>query len=62
MGDAYLDADDLERLTDYKRSADQARWLEEQGIPFRRSRLGRVLVRRDYREIAVSEPELGPVP
>lgn len=62
MADAFLDDDDLERLTGYKRSADQARWLEDNGIPCRRNRLGKVVVRRDYSEVGISEPELGPVP
>lgn len=62
MADAYLDDADLFRLTGYKRPADQARWLEDEGIPFRRNRLGQVVVRRDYAETDVSEPELGPVP
>lgn len=62
MSDAFLDDADLYRLTGYKRPADQARRLEEEGIPFRRNKLGKVVVRRDYRETEVSEPELGPVP
>lgn len=62
MADAFLNDADLLHLTGYKRSADQAKWLEEEGIPFRRNRLGKVVVRRDYRETEVSEPELGPVP
>lgn len=59
---AFLDDEDLIRLTGYKRPADQARWLEGHSIPFLRNRLGRLVVRRDMDEIAVSEPELGPVP
>jgi succinate dehydrogenase/fumarate reductase flavoprotein subunit len=58
---AFLDDNDLKRLTGYKRPADQARWLEEHGIPFLRNRLGRLVVRRDL-QTDVSEPELGPVP
>lgn len=58
---AFLDDDDLKRLTGYKRPADQARWLDDNGIPFRRNSRGKVVVRVDFAE-AVSEPELGPVP
>jgi hypothetical protein len=58
---AFLDDNDLKRLTGYKRPADQARWLEEHGIPFILNRLGRPVVRRDM-QTDVSEPELGPVP
>jgi hypothetical protein len=59
---AFLDDDDLIRLTGYKRPADQARWLEDKGIPFLRNSRGRLVVSRGMDEIAVSEPELGPVP
>lgn len=62
MSAAFLDDDDLRRLTGYKRPADQARWLEENGVPFVRNRLGRPVVRRDFTEVDISEPELGPVP
>jgi hypothetical protein len=61
MSAAFLDDDDLKRLTGYKRPADQARWLEDNGIPFILNRLGRPVVSRDL-QTSVSEPELGPVP
>ena len=59
---AFLDDADLLRLTGYKRPADQARWLEEHGIPFTRNSRGQIVVRRDMDKTTVSEPELGPVP
>lgn len=58
---AFLQPDELLTLTGYKRPADQARWLQEHGIPFLLNRLGRPVVRRDLRA-EISEPELGPVP
>lgn len=62
MSSAFLDDADLQRLTGYKRPTDQARWLEDNGIPFIRNSRGRLVVRRDYAETDISEPELGPVP
>ena len=59
---AFLDDTDLLRLTGYKRPADQARWLEENGIPFVRNSRGKVVVRRDMDKSTLPEPELGPVP
>lgn len=61
MSTAFLDDGDLLALTGYKRPADQARWLEDRGIPFDRNRLGRLVVRRDF-TAPQTEPELGPVP
>lgn len=58
---AFLDADELYTLTGYKRSADQIRRLEQEGIPHRVNRLGRPVVRRDL-EKEVAEPELGRIP
>lgn len=58
---AFLDPDELQTLTGYKRAADQIRWLEANGVPHMVNRLGRPVVRRDL-ETAVGEPELGPVP
>lgn len=58
---AFLDAQDLQTLTGYKRPADQIRWLERNGVPFTVNRLNRPVVRRDL-ETQVAEPELGPVP
>jgi hypothetical protein len=58
---AFLDEADLLRLTGYKRPADQARWLEDHGIPFLRNSLGRCVVRRDLGKTALPSPELGPV-
>lgn len=60
---AFLDDEDLRRLTGYKRAPAQARWLESNGIPFILNRLGRPVVRREaLSELRSPEPELGPVP
>jgi hypothetical protein len=61
MSTEFLDDGDLLRLTGYKRPADQARWLDDNGYPFVLNRLGRPVVRRDNSK-ALSEPELGPIP
>jgi hypothetical protein len=58
---AFLDAAELVTLTGYKRSADQIRWLEAQGIRFRVNAQRRPVVLRTL-ETPVAEPELGPVP
>jgi len=60
MSSAFLSADDLVLLTGYKRPADQARWLEEHGIPFLRNSLGKIVVKRDL-EAVDQRPELGVV-
>ncbi len=57
---AFLDADDLQTLTGYKRPADQIRWLEEKSIPHFVNARGKPVVRRDMNQ-AVTEPELGGV-
>ena len=62
MSATYLDDADLERLTGYVRPADQARWLDRNGIPYIRNAKGRLVVRRDMGKTALPEPELGPVP
>ena len=61
MSAAFLDDDDLRRLTGYKRPADQARWLERQGVPFTMNARGRPVVRKDMDKTAVTAPELGAV-
>ena len=61
MSAAFLDDDDLRRLTGYKRPADQARWLERQGVPFTKNARGRPVVRKDMDKTAVTAPELGAV-
>lgn len=58
----FLEPAELVVLTGYKRSADQIRWLERNGIPFTVNRLNRPVVRKDMDKSAVGEPELGPVP
>jgi hypothetical protein len=62
LSSAFLDEEDLRRLTGYKRPAEQKRWLDEHGIGYAVNRLGRPVVRRDMDKSAVTEPELGPVP
>lgn len=57
----YLEPAELVFLTGYKRSADQVRWLERNGIPFILNRLGRPVVRKDMETATESAPELGPV-
>jgi hypothetical protein len=57
---AFLDADELQTLTGYKRSADQIRWLEEKGISHRVNSKRKPVVCRDMNQ-AVTEPELGEV-
>lgn len=57
----YLNAEELEALTGYKRSADQIRWLRRNGIPFTANSKGDPVVRADMDKTAVTEPELGPV-
>lgn len=57
----YLTPDELEILTGYKRPADQARWLERQGVPFSLNARGRPVVRRDMDKTATTDFELGPV-
>jgi len=42
----FLTPDELADLTDYKRSACQARWLSDRGIPFATGRSGRPKVLR----------------
>ncbi len=58
---AFLDRDELIVLTGYKRSSDQIRWLEENGVPHMVNRLKRPVVRRDL-ETQLAEPELGHIP
>jgi hypothetical protein len=58
MDSAFLSADDLVVLTGYKRPADQARWLEEHGIPFTINARGRPVVLRDL-TAKRAEPQLG---
>ena len=60
MTSAFLSAEDLILLTGYKRPADQARWLEDHGIPFLRNSLGKIVVKRDL-EAVDRRPELGVV-
>lgn len=57
----YLEPAELVVLTGYKRPADQARWLERNGVPFMKNARGFPVVRRDMDKTTVSEPELGPV-
>lgn len=61
MSTEFLDDGDLERLTGYKRAADQIRWLEDNGYPFIRNAKGRPVMRRGT-EKTLPEPELGPIP
>lgn len=58
----YLNAEERETLTGYKRSADQIRWLERNGVPHSVNSRGEPVVRKDMDKTTVSEPELGPVP
>lgn len=58
----YLTPDELEVLTGYKRPADQARWLDRNGVPYITNARGKLVVRADMDKTAVAEPELGPVP
>jgi hypothetical protein len=58
VSSAFLSADDLILLTGYKRPADQARWLEEHGIPFTINARGRPVVPRDM-ATQRKEPTLG---
>lgn len=58
---AFLDPEELQTLTGYKRPADQIRWLEQKGVPHMVNRLNRPVVRRDL-ETAIAEPELGRIP
>jgi hypothetical protein len=58
----YLTDAELERLTGYKRPADQARWLERNGVPFTKNARGRPVVRHDMDKTATTAFELGPVP
>lgn len=57
----YLTPGELETLTGYKRAADQARWLDRNGVPYVTNSRGRLVVRKDMDKTTVSEPELGPV-
>lgn len=61
MSSAFLDDADLERLTGYKRTAQQIRWLSDHGIPFILNAKGRPVVMRSMDKSAVAEPETGPV-
>lgn len=56
-----MDTEELRALTNYKRAADQLRYLREKNIPHEVSRLGKPLVRRDFLEPASAEPQFGPV-
>lgn len=58
----YLTPAELETLTGYKRPADQARWLERNGVPYITNARGRPVVRADMDKTTVTEPALGPVP
>jgi succinate dehydrogenase/fumarate reductase flavoprotein subunit len=60
VNSAFLSPEDLIVLTGYKRSADQARWLDEHGIPFLRNSLGKIVVKRDLATVE-RRPELGVV-
>jgi hypothetical protein len=57
----YLTQQELETRTGYKRPADQARWLDRQGVPFTTNARGRPVVRKDMDKTSVSAPELGTV-
>lgn len=57
----YLTPSELETLTGYKRPADQARWLDRNGVPFTMNARGRPVVRKDMDKTAVATPELGTV-
>jgi hypothetical protein len=57
----YLTPAELETLTGYKRPADQARWLERNGVPFTLNARQRPVVRKDMDKTTVSEPVLGHV-
>ena len=58
MSSAFLSPADLETLTGYKRPADQARWLEEHGVPATINARGRPVVARDL-TLQRKEPTLG---
>lgn len=58
----YLSPEELLTLTGYKRPADQARWLDRNGVPYITNARGKLVVRADMDKTAVAEPELGPVP
>lgn len=62
MSAAFLDDSDIERLTGYVRPSKQIEWLTVKGVPFTVNARGRPVVRRDMAEMAIPEPELGPVP
>lgn len=59
MSAAFLDDDELERLTGYVKPSKQIEWLREHGFPFTINAKGRPVVRRDMDKTAVPEPELG---
>lgn len=58
---AFLDDDDLFRLTGYVRPSKQIEYLEARGIPHEVNARGRPVVRRDLHHAALATPELGPV-
>ena len=57
----FLTPDEVVILTGYKRSADQVRWLERNGVPHWVNAQGRPVVRQDMRRPAESRPQLGRV-
>ena len=48
MSSIFLDRDELQQLTGYKRQADQIRWLQTRGVPHFVNSLGRPVVSRDF--------------
>ena len=58
---AFLDDDDLRRLTGYVKPSKQIEWLGSHGIPHTVNARGYPAVRRDMDKSAVPALELGPV-
>lgn len=58
---AFLEHDEVVKLTGYKRPADQIRFLEARGIPHTVNARRKPVVRADLSEPEVATLELGPV-
>lgn len=58
---AFLEDDEMVKLTGYKRPADQIRFLEARGIAHTVNSRRRPVVRRDLSQPELATLELGPV-
>lgn len=59
MSAAFLDDDDLERLTGYRKPCKQIEYLQKRGIPHSVNARRRPVVARDLNAQPVARPKLG---